>query len=165
MPSKSKRILALILLLGILMLGGCTSKENTEQSVDVSTQTENTKSKDEDIKVSKEDNSASNIPEEEIKINPNIEYYDVNQSTLNPFTGDDYNKVNKMLKKIAKSHKGSTITVRSFYISQKGTYAMTVTKLDEKGKITSYANEKLRNTVHFPETNYTSYRYTSDIIW
>ena len=66
MPSKSKRILALILLLGILMLGGCTSKENTEQSVDVSTQTENTKSKDEDIKVSKEDNSASNIPEEEI---------------------------------------------------------------------------------------------------
>ena len=76
-----------------------------------------------------------------------------------------YNKVNKMLKKIAKSHKGSTITVRSFYISQKGTYAMTVTKLDEKGKITSYANEKLRNTVHFPETNYTSYRYTSDIIW
>ena len=76
-----------------------------------------------------------------------------------------YNKVNKMLKKIAKSHKGSTITVRSFYISQKGIYAMTVTKLDEKGKITSYANEKLRNTVHFPETNYTSYRYTSDIIW
>ena len=66
MPSKSKRILALILLLGILMLGGCTSKENTEQSVDVSTQTENTKPKDEDIKVSKEDNSASNIPEEEI---------------------------------------------------------------------------------------------------
>ena len=66
MPSKSKRILALILLLGILMLGGCTSKENTEQSVDVSTQTENTKSKDEDIKVSKEDNSASNIPKEEI---------------------------------------------------------------------------------------------------
>ena len=46
MPSKSKRILALILLLGILMLGGCTSKENTEQSVDVSTQTENTKPKD-----------------------------------------------------------------------------------------------------------------------
>ena len=66
MPSKSKRILALILLLGILMLGGCTSKENTEQSVDVSTQTENTKSKDEDIKVNGEDDSASNIPEEEI---------------------------------------------------------------------------------------------------
>ena len=55
MPSKSKRILALILLLGILMLGGCTSKENTEQSVDVSTQTENTKPKDEDIKVSWKD--------------------------------------------------------------------------------------------------------------
>jgi uncharacterized membrane protein len=49
-----------------------------------------------------------NIPEEEIKINPNIEYYDVDQSTLNPFTGEDYNKVNKtvranLAKKIEKS--------------------------------------------------------------
>lgn len=30
--------------------------------------------------------SILNIPKEEIKINPNIEYYDVDQSTLNPFT-------------------------------------------------------------------------------
>lgn len=49
-----------------------------------------------------------NIPKEEIKISPNIEYYDVEQSTLNPFTGDDYNKVNKIVranlaKKIDKS--------------------------------------------------------------
>ena len=49
-----------------------------------------------------------NIPKEEIKISPNIEYYDVEQSTLNPFTGDDYNKVNKivranLVKKIEKS--------------------------------------------------------------
>ncbi|WP_439553506.1 DUF4230 domain-containing protein [Flavobacterium macrobrachii] len=49
-----------------------------------------------------------NIPKEEIKISPNIEYYDVEQSTLNPFTGDDYNKVNKIVranlaKKIEKS--------------------------------------------------------------
>ena len=49
-----------------------------------------------------------NIPKEEIKISPNIEYYDVDQSTLNPFTGNDYNKVNKTVranlqKKIEKS--------------------------------------------------------------
>lgn len=52
--------------------------------------------------------SVLNIPKEEIKISPNIEYYDVEQSTLNPFTGDDYNKVNKIVranlaKKIDKS--------------------------------------------------------------
>lgn len=52
--------------------------------------------------------SVLNIPKEEIKISPNIEYYDVEQSTLNPFTGDDYNKVNKIVranlaKKIEKS--------------------------------------------------------------
>ncbi|WP_306353210.1 DUF4230 domain-containing protein [Flavobacterium sp. '19STA2R22 D10 B1'] len=49
-----------------------------------------------------------NIPKPEIKINPNIEFYDVNQSRLNPFTGDDYNKINakvrvELAKKIDKS--------------------------------------------------------------
>lgn len=38
------------------------------------------------------------IPKEEIKISPNIEYYDVEQSTLNEFTGADYNKVNKTVR-------------------------------------------------------------------
>lgn len=40
----------------------------------------------------------TNIPEEEIKISPDIKFYDVNQSRFNPFTGDDYNKVNKTVK-------------------------------------------------------------------
>ncbi|MCI4442928.1 MAG: DUF4230 domain-containing protein, partial [Lentimicrobium sp.] len=49
-----------------------------------------------------------NIPKEEIKISPDLQYYDVEQSKLNPFTGDDYNKINKMVranlaKKIEKS--------------------------------------------------------------
>lgn len=49
-----------------------------------------------------------NIPKEEIKISPDIQFYDVEQSKLNPFTGDDYNKINKsvranLAKKIAKS--------------------------------------------------------------
>jgi lipopolysaccharide export LptBFGC system permease protein LptF len=50
----------------------------------------------------------TNIPKEEIKISPDLQYYDVDQSKLNPFTGDDYNKINKMVqanlaKKIEKS--------------------------------------------------------------
>jgi lipopolysaccharide export LptBFGC system permease protein LptF len=49
-----------------------------------------------------------NIPKEEIKISPDIKYYDVEQSAMNPFTGDDYNKVSKtvranLAKKIEKS--------------------------------------------------------------
>jgi hypothetical protein len=49
-----------------------------------------------------------NIPDEEIKISPKIRYYDVDQSRMNPFTGDDYNKVDKIVrdnlaKKIQKS--------------------------------------------------------------
>ncbi|PWA04950.1 DUF4230 domain-containing protein [Flavobacterium psychrotolerans] len=38
------------------------------------------------------------IPKEEIKISPDIQFYDVNQSKLNPFTGDDYNKINKSVR-------------------------------------------------------------------
>lgn len=39
-----------------------------------------------------------NIPKEEIKISPDLQFYDVEQSKLNPFTGDDYNKINKLVK-------------------------------------------------------------------
>lgn len=49
-----------------------------------------------------------NIPKEEIKISPDIQFYDVTQSRLNQFTGEDYNKINKsvranLAKKIEKS--------------------------------------------------------------
>ncbi|MCZ8197416.1 MAG: DUF4230 domain-containing protein [Flavobacterium sp.] len=40
----------------------------------------------------------TNIPEEEIKISPDIKYYDTESSTFNEFTGDDYNKINKLAK-------------------------------------------------------------------
>jgi uncharacterized membrane protein YfhO len=48
------------------------------------------------------------IPKEEIKISPDIKFYDVEQSQMNPFTGEDYNKINKsvkvnLVKKIEKS--------------------------------------------------------------
>jgi uncharacterized membrane protein YfhO len=38
------------------------------------------------------------IPKEEIKISPEIKFYDVEQSQMNPFTGEDYNKINKSVK-------------------------------------------------------------------
>ena len=40
----------------------------------------------------------TNIPEEEIKISPDIKYYDTESSTFNEFTGDDYNKISKLAK-------------------------------------------------------------------
>lgn len=39
------------------------------------------------------------IPKEEIKISPDIQFYNVDQSRMNPFTGDDYNKINKSVRK------------------------------------------------------------------
>lgn len=39
------------------------------------------------------------IPEPEISINPNIEYYDVTQDYLNQFTASDYNKIKLRIEK------------------------------------------------------------------
>ncbi|MEM8520156.1 DUF4230 domain-containing protein [Flavobacterium sp. PL12] len=50
------------------------------------------------------------IPKEEIKINPDIKFFDVEQSKLNPFTGEDYNKINKSVKaNLAKKMETSTL--------------------------------------------------------
>ena len=50
------------------------------------------------------------IPTEEVKISPDIQFYDVDQSKLNPFTGDDYNKINKLAKiSLAKKIDKSTL--------------------------------------------------------
>lgn len=38
----------------------------------------------------------TNIPKEEIKISPDIKYYDTESSSFNEFTGEDYNKINKL---------------------------------------------------------------------
>lgn len=42
--------------------------------------------------------SILNIPKEEIKISPDIQYYNIEQSKLNEFTGDDFNKIAKKVK-------------------------------------------------------------------
>lgn len=40
----------------------------------------------------------NSIPEPEIKINPDFEYYDVTADYLNPFSANDYNKIKNMVK-------------------------------------------------------------------
>lgn len=50
------------------------------------------------------------IPKEEIKISPDIQFYDVEQSKFNAFTGEDYNKINKSVKEgLAKKIEKSTL--------------------------------------------------------
>ncbi|MEZ4882399.1 MAG: DUF4230 domain-containing protein [Flavobacteriaceae bacterium] len=41
----------------------------------------------------------TDIPEAELSINPNIEYYDVTQDYLNQFTAEDYNKIKQRVEK------------------------------------------------------------------
>ena len=41
-----------------------------------------------------------NIPKEEIKINPDLEYYDVQADFFNPFEAKDYNDIKETIKKI-----------------------------------------------------------------
>lgn len=42
------------------------------------------------------------IPDQELSINPNIEYYDVTQDYLNQFTATDYNTIKKRVEKSLK---------------------------------------------------------------
>ncbi|GGD12737.1 DUF4230 domain-containing protein [Hyunsoonleella pacifica] len=42
----------------------------------------------------------TNIPTEEIKIHPDLEYYDVQADYLNPFEAKDYNDINKTVKQV-----------------------------------------------------------------
>jgi lipopolysaccharide export LptBFGC system permease protein LptF len=63
-----------------------------------------------DIDEKKKTITILNIPKEEIKISPDIKFYDVDQSKLNPFTGDDYNKISVQAKaSIAKKIETSTL--------------------------------------------------------
>lgn len=52
----------------------------------------------------------TNIPKEEIKISPEIKYYNTESSTFNEFTGADHNKINKLAKEsLAKRIEKSTL--------------------------------------------------------
>ena len=51
-----------------------------------------------------------NIPEEEIKISPDFKYYNTESSTFNEFTGEDYNKINKIARaNLTKKIQASTL--------------------------------------------------------
>ena len=41
----------------------------------------------------------TNIPNEEIRVNPDLEYYDIQSDFLNPFEAQDYNKIKNTVKK------------------------------------------------------------------
>lgn len=43
------------------------------------------------------------IPEEEINISPDLEYYDVRADFLNPFEAKDYNSINKTVKELLRN--------------------------------------------------------------
>ena len=63
-----------------------------------------------DIDAANKTVTITNIPEEELKISPDIKYYNVDQSTFNEFTGEDYNKINKIAKEnLAKKIEKSTL--------------------------------------------------------
>jgi len=50
------------------------------------------------------------IPNEEIKISPDIQYYDIEQSKFNEFTGADFNTITKKVKlDLAKKIEKSTL--------------------------------------------------------
>jgi len=54
--------------------------------------------------------SITNIPEAEMKINPDIHFYSIDESTFNPFGTADYNKINKKVKaEIAKKMERSKL--------------------------------------------------------
>lgn len=46
----------------------------------------------------------TNIPKEEIKINPDVKIYDVEESTFNAFKGNDYNSIQEKVKKQFEEH-------------------------------------------------------------
>ncbi|OWP82877.1 hypothetical protein BWK59_13525 [Flavobacterium davisii] len=50
------------------------------------------------------------VPKEEIRINPDIQYYDIEQSKFNEFTGADFNAITKKVKSdLAKKMQKSTL--------------------------------------------------------
>ena len=54
------------------------------------------------------------IPKEEIKIAPDFKYYNTESSTFNEFTGQDYNKINKIARaNLAKKIQASTLKINA----------------------------------------------------
>lgn len=89
-----------------------------------------------------------NIPKEEIKISPTIKFYDIEQSTLNPFTGDDYNKIDKTVRaNLAKKIQKSTLksNAQNRFVSELSKILIVTNtmgwKLEYKGRVIEKEND------------------------
>lgn len=91
------------------------------------------------------------IPKEEIKISPDIKFYDVEQSKLNPFTGDDYNKINTSVKaNLAKKIENSPLKInaQNRLISELSNLLITTSQL---GWTLKYEGKVIQNKKEFEQ--------------
>ena len=93
----------------------------------------------------------TNIPTEEIKISPDIKYYSVDQSTFNEFTGDDYNKINK----IAKENLAKKVEKSSLKLNAKNRLISELSKIlivtNSMGWKLKYEGEIVNNSIEFQQ--------------
>ncbi len=104
-----------------------------------------------DIDVPNKTVTITNIPKEEIKINPDIKYYSVDQSAFNEFTGDDYNKITK----IAKDNLAKKIEKSSLKLNAKGRLISELSKIlivtNSMGWKLKYEGEVVNNSIEFQQ--------------
>ncbi|UCD60050.1 MAG: DUF4230 domain-containing protein [Flavobacteriaceae bacterium] len=87
------------------------------------------------------------IPEPEIKINPDFEYYDVTADYFNPFSAEDYNKIKENVQaSLLKKVKGSSLlkNAESRLISELSKFYILTNSL---GWALEYNNEIIREAI------------------
>lgn len=93
----------------------------------------------------------TNIPKEEIKIAPDIKYYDTESSTFNEFTGEDYNKINT----IARANLAKKIEKSTLKTNAKNRLVSELSKIliltNTMGWTLKYNNQVVNNTTEFQE--------------
>ena len=91
------------------------------------------------------------IPKEEIKINPDIKIYDVEQSRFNTFKGEDYNKINEKVKvefytKVLKSN--ITTNAKNRLISELSKFLVVTNSL---GWTLKYQDKEIKQQTDFEQ--------------
>lgn len=88
-----------------------------------------------------------NVPEPEIKINPDFEYYDVTADYFNPFSAEDYNKIKENVQaSLLKKVKGSSLlkNAENRLISELSKFYILTNSL---GWTLEYNNEIIREAI------------------
>ena len=88
-----------------------------------------------------------NLPEPEIKINPDFEYYDVTADYFNPFSAEDYNKIKENVQaSLLKKVKGSSLlkNAENRLISELSKFYILTNSL---GWTLEYNNEIIREAI------------------